>query len=504
MLKVIAKNAGSNVLVMVVKICFSFIMAPVIVHALGNYDYGLWEIVFSLVGYMGLMDIGMRPAVIRYVAKFKAENNREKLEQVFSSSVVFNAIVGGLGCAGLFLWAWFKPELLAENSGADVQRYIFFLVIIGIQVFFQFPGYIAECFHEGYQRHYLKNTITLINTFIGNTILYVMLTHGFGLITLALGNCIGITIKYIIYFILLRQKKYGGYRFRRKNFSKPMLKILVWFGAKTFVQSTASTISGSIGALVVGFFLGPAVVPFFSIPGRLISYVSGLSMTVTNVFLPVFSHLHAGGEREELVQLYLSSTKFISGMIVPALIGVFMLGPAFITRWIGSEYGANSSLLLLFFTGSAMLYMINPLHQRYLTGIGRIEFLARIRVLAAVAQFGFSLFLVRPFGKEGVAGAFFIVSLMLEPVIFIYTCRQLEISPRIFFEKVYFRNILPNLILVGMLYYAVGKWTFTTYGSIILVALIVAVIYLVLFWLVSITVTERIFFIGRLKKVLSR
>ncbi len=503
MLRVIIKNAGSNALVMVVKICFSFIMAPVIVRALGNYDYGLWEIVFSLIGYMGLMDIGMRPAVIRYVAKFKAENNRRQLDRVFSTAVVFNATVGTLCCTLLFLWAYFKPELLAETAGSSSERYVFFLLIIGIQIFFQFPGYIAECFHDGYQRYYLKNSITLLNTCVGYSILYYLLTHGYGLLTLALGSCIGISLKYIIYFLLLRKKKYGAYRFDRGNLSKETLKTLVVFGAKTFVQSSASTISGSIGTLVIGFFLGLAVVPFYTIPGRLISYVREFSMTVTNVFLPVFSHLHAGGEQEKLSNLYLFSTKFIIGLTFPASIGACLLGPAFITRWIGIEYAENAHVLLYLLTGGFVLMMMNPLHQRYLTGIGRIEFLARIRVVTAVVLLLLCVLLVQPFGKEGVAGGFLLTSLMIEPLIFVYTCRQLQIPVRVFCSKVYLRIIIPNVFLALVVSTLISMFTPETYTSIILVSAAGGGIYLALFWFVSVTGSERHFLVEKIQQQLA-
>lgn len=504
MLKVIVKNAGSNALVMVVKICFSFIMAPVIVRALGNYDYGLWEIVFSLVGYMGLMDIGMRPSVIRYVAKYKAENDRKKLDQVFSTAVVFNATVGTLCCAALFLWACIKPELLAEATDTNTERYVFFLVIVGIQIFFQFPGYIAQCFHEGYQRHYLNNRITLINTFVGNSILYYLLTHGFGILTLALGNCIGISIKYIIYFLLLGKEKYGSYRFSRADLSKKVLTKLVSFGAKSFVQSTASTLSGSIGTLVIGLFLGPAVVPFYTIPGRLISYVREFSMTVTNVFLPVFSHLHAEGEQGKLRNLYLSSTKFIVGLTFPASIGVCLLGPAFITRWIGAEYGDSAGLVLFLLTGGFVLLMMNPLHQRYLTGIGRIEFLARIRVITAVVLLLLCLFLVKPFGKEGVAGAFLLTSLIIEPLIFGYTCRQLGVTVWEFCTKVYLRVLIPNMVMTLVLFVLINQFVPETYISIILISISGGVNYLVLFWFLSVTRSERKFLLKRIQQNVHR
>ncbi len=503
MLRKIIKNSGSNASVMIVKICFSFVMAPVIVKALGNYDYGLWEIVFSVVGYMGLMDMGMRPAVVRYVAKFKAENNRNEQEKVFSTAVIFNGSVGFVCCSILFLWAWLRPEILAQTP-ANTERYVFFLVIIGAQVFFQFPGYIAESFHEGYQRHYLKNNITLINTAVGNSVLYYLLTHGFGLVTLALGNAIGISLKYNIYFILLAQKQYGGFHFSRKNFSPKTLSILVKFGSKTFVQSTASTISSSVTTVIIGFFLGPALVPFYSIPNRLISYSRELSSTITNVFLPVFSHLHATAEKKALRTLYISSTKYIIGLTFPMALGACMLGPAFISRWIGPEYGQKSSILLYILTMAYMLMMMNPLHQRYLTGINRIGFLARIRVLFAISLAVLSSVLVMPLGKEGVALAFLLTSVAIEPYILSYTCKQLGLSTSNFLKSSFLPILLPNLVLVLVLYMIQLKYVLMSYKSIFLTATVTGLMYIVMFVYISMSHLERSVILQKTKTFLLR
>ena len=39
------------------------------VHLLGDGDYGLWVTVFSLTGYFGLFDQGIRPSLVRYVSR---------------------------------------------------------------------------------------------------------------------------------------------------------------------------------------------------------------------------------------------------------------------------------------------------------------------------------------------------------------------------------------------------------------------------------------------------
>jgi O-antigen/teichoic acid export membrane protein len=93
-MKRILVNTGSNVTVVVVKLVITFVMTPVFVHNLGNYDYGIWEIMTAVLGYMGLLDIGMKPAISRFSAKYLAEKNQGKLQELYSTSFLFLAIVG--------------------------------------------------------------------------------------------------------------------------------------------------------------------------------------------------------------------------------------------------------------------------------------------------------------------------------------------------------------------------------------------------------------------------
>ena len=65
MLRLLLVNTGSNLATMIVRLAIVFIMTPVLVHNLGRYDYGLWEMISGVMGYMGLFDLGTRPAVSR-------------------------------------------------------------------------------------------------------------------------------------------------------------------------------------------------------------------------------------------------------------------------------------------------------------------------------------------------------------------------------------------------------------------------------------------------------
>ena len=57
---------------LVVNIAVGFFLSPFVLHHLGDDAFGLWILIFSLTGYYGIFDFGIRSSLIRYVSKFQA------------------------------------------------------------------------------------------------------------------------------------------------------------------------------------------------------------------------------------------------------------------------------------------------------------------------------------------------------------------------------------------------------------------------------------------------
>ncbi|WP_084201395.1 oligosaccharide flippase family protein [Geobacter pickeringii] len=503
MLKKLIINSSSNILTMVVKVVCSFIMTPVIVKALGNYDYGLWEIVFALVGYMGLLDIGMRPAVVRYVAKYEAVGDKKSINELFSTAITFSLLIGIFGCLILVVWGVINPNILSENNKESV-KYLYFLVIIGCQLFVQFPGLIAECVHAGYQRYNLYNNITIINTLIGNSIVYVLLKNGHGLVTLALGNAIGVTVKYLIYLILLLTDKYGGIRWKARYISIPMLKKLLNFGGKSFVTALSTTAISNSSSLIIGIYCNPAMIPFYSIPKRLISYLNDMSNTITNVFMPTFSQLYALRDVNAMRRMYLASTKYIIGVTYPLIIGISILGNPFLKIWMGQVYAEKSQKVLILLAIGNIFYLMNPLLSQLLTGINKIRFLIITRGVTAVMVIVLSLIFVRNFSYEGVASAFLITSVSVKPVEIWYTSKVLKVTIIEYTKTIYLPMLLPNFVLFLYLKTIVNSYKITCYADIAYIVSCGICVYALLFIFFSFNKDEKNYLRYKLDKAMAR
>src|SRR5438034_7416000 len=85
-----------NWLSLAVSIGVAFFLSPFVVHRLGNVAYGIWTIVNSMIAYMGLLDLGLRGAVTRFVSKHHAREEHLESSRAVSAAFWFRVGVGAI------------------------------------------------------------------------------------------------------------------------------------------------------------------------------------------------------------------------------------------------------------------------------------------------------------------------------------------------------------------------------------------------------------------------
>ncbi|TAA46798.1 lipopolysaccharide biosynthesis protein [Corallincola spongiicola] len=476
-MKRLLQNTFSNVGVLFIKLAITFVMTPVIVYNLGNYDYGIWEIIGSVLGYMGMLDLGLKPTISRFAARYNAQADRDGMGRVYSTSLVFMLSIGLFLSLVFLIWALFFPESIAAPE-SDISRYALLLMILGAQLMVIFPGYVAVSFLEGLQHYQVKNNILLINSLIGAACIYWLITPENGIIVLALINAIGTVTKFLLYFWLLSRPNYGQMRFSRANCHWQTLTELMSFGLKSFVQGAATRISNNADNFVIAFFLGPATIIFYALPANLIRHIRMLIMSITHAFLPFFSDLQAREDSASSQRYYVTASRYVVAIALMLTLCTAALGPDFIAVWIDVSYREPARFVLYLLLVTVMVPLFNPLSSRYLTALGEHGILARLAVWSALVSLGLSLSLVHWFGLEGIALASVVPTVFIQWRVLGKTCEQLAMSRMDYLAKVVGPNVLPVVATIAALYTAQLLWVFDSYLVILLVGGVSSVVYL--------------------------
>src|SRR5437016_9106321 len=87
-------NVGSSWFALGINVAVGIFLSPFILHRLGDSAFGIWVLIFSVTGYYGLFDLGIRSSVVRYVSKAKATNDPDYASRVVSTSLLAYSCVG--------------------------------------------------------------------------------------------------------------------------------------------------------------------------------------------------------------------------------------------------------------------------------------------------------------------------------------------------------------------------------------------------------------------------
>jgi O-antigen/teichoic acid export membrane protein len=182
----LVKNVSSNWFSLGINVVVGLLLTPFILHRLGDTANGLWVIIFSVTGYYGLFDLGIRSSIVRYVSKFTATGDHEELAKLINTSLFTYSCIGVASMLVTLLVAANIEHVFPHIQPEFLPTARWLLLIVGAAVAIGFPAGIFGGFLEGLQRFYVISWTNVVSTLLRATLIVTALTHGYGLLTLAL------------------------------------------------------------------------------------------------------------------------------------------------------------------------------------------------------------------------------------------------------------------------------------------------------------------------------
>lgn len=378
----------------------AFLLTPFIIHSVGNSAFGVWVLVVSLTGYMGLLDLGTRISLPKYVAQYRAQGDVDALNRFVNS--LFSILL----CLGLgtFLLAILGAVLIGKvfqipPSLTEIVPII--ALIVGANLSLGFPLTIFQGILLGCQRYVLVNIFEVGGVVLRSVLIVFFLKAGYGLLALALITA-GVSLGVYCIFVVIVCRLVPEFRLRAFEFTKEELKKIIHFSLANFWINVADRLIFYSGSLIVGYFLSMVAVAFFAIAESLITYMRQAVLALVTVLVPAASEMEANKEFVRLKELTIMSAKVVFLVVLPLGIGGVVVGESFIRLWMGSGYDDSAVVLAILVVGQAVaLSQYGP--EIMLIGINRHRNLAIVMMIIACINITLSLVFVRMWGLVGVA-----------------------------------------------------------------------------------------------------
>ena len=443
------QNISSSWFGLATNLAVGFLLSPFILHHLGDDAFGLWVLVFSLTGYYGLFDFGIRSSIVRYVAQFKAAGEKDSLSRYINTSL---CTYGGIGLVLLIVTiagSFYVTSLFRIPPPLHWSARILFLVV-GAAVAVGFPLSVFAGVLEGLQKfNWLSLTQAGYNV-IRALLIVVALRRGGGLLTIALISMILNLCTYAVYFAVVQRELAVKYALRyvdRASFRK-----MASYGSITFVAIIASQIRFYSDATVIGIFVGSAAITYFSIGSKLVAYSSNITQGMAQIFTPMSSHYNATGEMERLRLILVKGNRACALVVFPISATLIILGKSVIEVWVGAKYVPIAYAVLVLLIVSDSSQMAQSASPKILYGMARHRTIAFVWLAEAAVNLTLSILLLRRYGVIGVAIGTCIPQLCTN-LFFLpeHLCRLLGMRLRIFVSQTYLAPALLSIPLIGTL-----------------------------------------------------
>lgn len=433
------KNVASSWGGLAVNIAVGFFLSPFILHHLGDDAFGLWVLIFSLTGYYGIFDFGIRSSLIRYVSKFQATGDKDDLARLVNTSLFTYTCVGLVLLVPTTLGAFYVDRLFHVPPAFIRDSRLLFLMV-GYSLALGFPLGISGGILEGMQRFYLINWTNIVSTLVRAVLIIYALRHGLGLLTVALITVslpmITSAIRSVIAHYLLTIPY--GWRY----VSRDSLRQVANYGSVTFMIIVAGRLRFKTDAVVIGSLLSAAAITHFSIGARLVDYAGEVVSSLAQIFTPMSSHFHATGDYAQLRKIFVSGNRACALVMFPMTVALVVMGKSVIEAWVGPRYVSSYTVLLVLLIPST-LYWAQSTSNRILFGMSLHKSLAYIVLMEGIGNLVLSLVMVRPLGIVGDALGT-AIPLLCTALFFLprHLCRQLSIPLRRFLVEAYFYPVI--------------------------------------------------------------
>lgn len=485
-------NSVSGTALYFVNILIMFIMSPVIVRSLGNRDYGVWEIIMSVVGYMGLLDLGVGPALLRYVAVAHGREDRHQMQQIISSALVFFIIIGAVAVAGLVTLS-FYPNLLVWKEQVNADYLVTVILLFAANATLLFPLNVLTAILMGVQSHYLINFTRGLSGAIRAIIAYYLLVTFplKGLIVLAMLEPIFNLIHLVIFSVALRCDK-NIPSFSLSACSISTMKELFGYGGKSATLMIASRVQNASLPFVISATLGVSSIVYFTLPSRLIDYAKGLSLAMGFPLTPYFAAQMIGEDRSTVKANWLQTSLVLMIITTAMSLVIFFCGESFLSIWIGKEYSLAGRGVLYCLVIALFVESVAPNASRILMASGHHGKAAFVWLVLAVMSIPLAILGAHKWGVTGVSFGASAAIIVGNVVMLRMACRDVGVRVSEYLKQTLLRLVVPLSFLVGILW-CTGN--FLSSDNYLILAMRVSLslsIYLVAVWFLTLKSENRI------------
>ncbi|NBC37642.1 hypothetical protein GTZ99_13890 [Novosphingobium sp. FSY-8] len=395
-----------------IQIGLQLLGVPIMVAQWGLANYGVWLALYSLPAYLAMADFGLTTAAANDMAMSMTKGDKDSAHHVFQALRLLVAlVVGALFCIAAAVIFWPSSTMLdfAQQATDGHARAVTLILVVyglvGLSNGTVNAGFRAvDRFAYGgtlYQTVFLIETSLLLGSIVLGATLFQAATV---MIVIRVGGSA------FANWTLRRQ--FPEFARRQGTIRMGVLRQLMRpaLGSMILPFANATAMQGPV--LLITSMLGAAAVPMYTTARTLTRFPLQLVMILSVATVTRFTVAHAADSAQNKARLVLLNLLVTAALLVPATLGVILLGQWVILHWTRGAIHTDGVLLALL-AGTMLANGCWTVLSNFLIALNLQERFAYYYAASAVLALGLGRWLIPMLGIRGIGTAVLVADLLM-------------------------------------------------------------------------------------------
>lgn len=447
-----------------------FVYIPMLLMFLTKEQYGLYQLVGSMVAYLTIMDFGLANTTVRYYSQLLAKRDIIGQENLLATMLrLYTGISCLIAVCAIVLLYVLLPFYTKTLSSAELvtAKIVYWIMIFNLMVVI--PGNVFSAIISAHEKFIFLKAAQILNIILQPILVFIILHFKANIVAL-------VVIQTLCNFSLFSANAYYsilklGAKFRLHKWEGKFVKEILFFSFFIFLNAIMDQIYWKTGQLILGAIVGTVSVAIYSVAIQLTMAYMSFSANISGVFLPKLSALAVKDDLTETNNIFIKVGRLQFYIVILMFFGFLLFGKQFISLWVGDSF-LPAYYYTLLFMGALIIPLIQNTGILILQAKNKHAFRAIIYLIIAIISVMASIPLARKYGAMACAIVTSSCLLLGQGLIINIYYEKLGIAVRKFWKEIirlFIPMIIPIIIFVLFLnYYSVQNTVLNLLWQIVL------------------------------------
>ncbi len=436
---------------MMITILVGLLTVPLMTYFMGTSEYGLYELMGSLIAYMSVMDFGLSATITRYYSREIARKDERGQQNILAlSGLIYLGIAVLTVLVGILLYQCLGPLYSGSLTAAEFAscKRIFVLLIVNMTI--TIPANLFVAVLSSREQFIFLRGVSMLSQALQPVGYVVVLCF----VPTAFAVCVVQTLFNIA--VVLLNAFYCFFRIRitirLHSLDRPLVREMLRFAFFIFLNTVIDQLYWKTDIVILGAVAGTLATGIYGIASRINTMYTNFSATVNSVFLPQISRTVAVSADMKPINAVFRKIGRIQFLIMSLILSGFVCyGKQFLWLWAGAKYTEAQKTEAYYICLIVMIPLIIPLIQNIgitiLQAMNKHAFRSGVYFCIAVLNVAASIPLAQRFGGLGCALATSVAMIVGNGIIInIYYYRVIHLDIPGFFREI--ARLLPAMVVM--------------------------------------------------------